>query len=377
MIMNIQNYQKRLWAKIDCDALTYNYHQMGSCVCSVVKANAYGHGAVQISRVLEKNGSAYFAVSNIEEAIQLRKAGIRVPILILGFTPIDCVALLHEYHIFQTIYNLDYAKQLSRECEKQNINVYAHLKIDTGMGRIGFRYHENEDEMDQALEACGLQGLIVVGIFTHFAIADEGINSFTQKQFEYFGKACDFLESNGVSFAVKHCSNSAAIIDYPSFNMDMVRAGLSLYGINPTLNSKVRLKPVLSLWSVVSNVKRIKKGDSISYGRTFVATNDMMVVTIPVGYADGFWRSNQGRCVYINGSYCKIIGRVCMDQIMVECENVKMGDLVEIYGEHISIEDVAKYNNTIPYEILCSIGERVPRVYFEKGRIIEIVDKLI
>ena len=369
--------QKRLWAEINLDNALFNFKTIDKPVCCVIKANAYGHGSIQLARLYENAGASYFAVSNIEEAIQLRNAGIKKPILILGFTPVDCVNDLAKYDIEQTVYNSEYANELNERASLAKVKIKIHIKIDSGMGRIGFQFHEGINELPKALASCKYHYLIPHGIFTHFAISDEGINRFTQKQYNYFIEACRYFENNGIHFAVKHCSNSAAIIDYPDYHLDMVRAGISLYGINPTPNKSVKLKQVLSLWSVVSNVKTIRKGDSVSYGRTFIADKDMTVATIPVGYADGFWRSNQGFYVYLNNEYCRIIGRVCMDQIMVECNNAKMGDLVEIYGEHLPIEETAKHNKTIPYEILCSIGERVPRVYKKNGTIIEIIDKLI
>lgn len=377
MHKEVFNYQKRIWAIVNLDYLEHNYSLIKKRkTCCVVKANAYGHGSIQIAKTLEKSGASYFAVSNIEEAIQLRNAHIETPILVLGYSPVECVDILFKYKIDQAVFNYEYAQSLNMHCVEKNIKIRIHLKIDTGMGRIGFQFHGSSNELNQALLSCNLSNLIPTGIFTHFAIADEGINDFTSDQFRWFSEACCFLEDNGVSFQIRHCSNSAAIIDYPKYELDMVRAGISLYGINPTKRS-IELKPILSLWSVVSNVKTIHKGDSVSYGRTYIAQKEMVVATIPVGYADGFWRSNQGHHVYINGEFCEIIGRVCMDQIIVKCKKAKIGDLVEIYGEHIPVVDVAKYNNTIPYEILCSIGERVPRIYVKNGEIIEIMDKLV
>ena len=373
----LADLQKRAWAQIDLDSIQHNFLSVKCKTCCVVKANAYGHGAVQLSKLFESLGATYLAVSNIEEAIQLRKANITLPILILGYTPVKCAKKLAQYDLEQTIYNIQYANDLNERALSDNVRIKVHIKIDTGMGRIGFQYHDGVDELELAYESAKKEQLTTIGIFTHFAISDEGDNAFTRKQFDYFSKAIVYLEKRGLSFKVKHCSNSAAIIDYPEFHLDMVRAGLSLYGINPTRNKKVSLSPALSLWSVVSNVKTIRKGDSVSYGRTFVADNDMQIATIPIGYADGFWRSNQGSRVYLNGEYCKIIGRVCMDQIMIECKNAKIGDLVEIYGQHVTVEEVAEHNGTIPYEVLCSIGERVPRVYVKNGEIVEVVDRLI
>lgn len=373
----LMNIQKRLWAEVNINNIIFNLKTINKPVCCVVKANAYGHGAISLARIYEKCGVNYFAVSNIEEAIQLRNAGIKSHILILGYTPVKCAKQLAQFNLEQTVYNVDYASALSKQAFDSDVFINIHLKIDTGMGRIGFQFHNGINELSFAYEAACQPRLNTIGIFTHFAISDEGVNNYTKEQFKFFTSAITYLEDRGIKFQVKHCSNSAAIIDYPEYHLDFVRAGLSLYGINPTKNKNVVLKPALSLWSVVSNVKIVRKGDSISYGRTFIADRDMQIATIPIGYADGFWRSNQGNCVFINGEYCRIVGRVCMDQIMVECNNAKIGDLVEIYGEHITIEKVASYNHTIPYEILCAIGERVPRVYIKDRQVVEIVDKLI
>lgn len=375
--MELLNKQKRLWAEIDLDAIDHNFDILPKPICCVVKANAYGHGAVQLAKEYEKLKADYLAVSNIEEAIQIRNAGIKTPILILGYTPPHCVHDLEKFNITQCLYSFEYANVLSKECSAQNKFIKCHLKIDTGMGRIGFQYHDGVNELEDAYKSSILPGIRIEGIFMHFAIADEGQNKFTFMQKKYFVEAIEELESRGIVFQIKHCSNSAATLDYQDFKMDMVRAGIILYGINPTSNKKNDLKPALSLWSVVSNVKKIRKGDSVSYGRTFIADRDMTIATVPVGYADGFLRSNSGSNVFINGKTCPIVGRVCMDQIMVACEDAKLDDLVEVYGPHISVDYVAKYNNTIPYEILCAIGERVPRVYKRDGKIVEIQDKLL
>lgn len=375
--MQLSNKQKRLWAEIDLDAIDYNFSVMPKPICCVVKANAYGHGSIQLAKEYEKLGADYLAVSNIEEAIQIRNSGVHVPILVLGYTPPTCACDLEKYSITQCVYSFDYALELSNECVKQNKNIKCHLKIDTGMGRIGFQFHDGVDELKEAFDASLLPGFYFEGIFTHFAIADEQQDDgFTNKQANYFLEAIETLENLGLHFKIKHCSNSAAVLKYPELRFDMVRAGIALYGINPLPESSFVLKPALSLWSVVSNVKTIRKGDSISYGRSFVAKKDLKVATIPLGYADGFWRSNFGRNVYINGKYCQIIGKICMDQIMVACDDAKIGDLVEVYGPHIPICDVACYNNSISYEVLCSIGERVPRVYKSNGKIVEVLDKL-
>ena len=244
------------------------------------------------------------------------------------------------------------------------------------MGRIGFQFHDKHNELDEALKACKLDCLIPYGIFMHFAISDEGINDFTNKQYENYINAVKFLEDSGIDFAIHHVSNSGAILDYPLFRLDMVRAGIILYGYNASPYEH-KLKPALSLKSVVSHVKVINKGDSVSYGRTFIAKEDTRVATIPIGYADGFYRSNTGSFVIINGEKCKIIGRVCMDQMMVISNTAQVGDEVTVIGKGIEADDIAKYNHTISYEVLCSIGERVPRIYVYDGEIVSIRDNLL
>lgn len=377
--MDILSLQKRVWAEIDLDCIDFNYRTIGFPTCCVIKANAYGHGAVQLARRYEELAAPYLAVSNIEEALQLRRNGISTPILVLGYTSPFCAKELYENNIEQCVYSLDYANELSSAAVRlgPDVKIKCHIKIDTGMGRLGFQYHDGKDELGDIIRIRSLRGLVLFGVFTHFAVADEGENDFTRAQYSSFTSAIGTLESQNVRFSIKHCCNSAAIIDYSEYHLDMVRAGLILYGINPTKNESIVLKPALSLWSVVSHVKVVEKGDSISYGRSFISKRKTRVATIPIGYADGFWRSNQGRNVYINGEFCRIIGRVCMDQIMVESRTAMFGDLVEIYGPHLPIKDAAKENHTIPYELMCSIGERVPRVYKDGGEIIEVVDKLI
>ena len=375
--MEISLTQKRLWAIINLDNATHNFNLIKHPLCCVVKANAYGHGAVPLAKLYEKLGAVFLAVSNIEEAIQLRNSGIKKPIIILGYTPVECAKILYKYNIDQAVYNYQYAEELNKKCISEGIVINIHLKIDTGMGRIGFQYHHKHNELGSALSVCGFSNLNHVGIFTHFSNSDSISDDYTKKQFNCFREAVDFFKSNNIIFKYIHCSNSAALINYPQYCCDMVRAGLVLYGIAPVCKTSFDLKPVLSLYSVVSNVKKINKGDSISYGKTFIAKKDIVVATLPIGYADGFWRSNQNGFVYLNNKRCKIIGRVCMDQIMVECDNANIGDLAEIYGEHISIYEAAERNNTIPYEILCSISARVPRVYIKKGKIVEIIDKIL
>lgn len=360
--------QQRTWAEIDLEAVRSNYKEIRACVrpeakiCCIVKANAYGHGAVRLAEEYEKLGADWFAVSSIEEALPLRSAGITKPILILGYTPVEAADLLISQNISQCIYSLEYAKALS---EKAAGPIKIHIKLDTGMRRIGFR------DAAEAKEACSLPNLVPEGVFTHFASADEGDGGreFTKLQYERFMKA---VREIGVDFEIKHVCNSAGILDYPEYHLDMVRAGIILYGLEPSedVKHKIRLVPAMTLRSVVSQVKTIRKGDVVSYGRTFTAPADMTVATIPAGYADGYWRSNSenGSKIIVNGVPCRILGRVCMDQLMVDAGEVRdlsfgEGSDVELFGKRITADTLAANNRTINYEILCGVGARVPRLY--------------
>ena len=375
--MEIKNIERRVIAEINLNALEENFKKIKGPVCCVVKADAYGHGAVEVSKFLEKLGASYLAVSNIEEAIEIRNGGVKMPIVILGYTPTDCALELSRYDIDQCVYSLDFAKALNENAKKNNVKIKIHIKIDTGMGRIGFQYHDNHNELPEALEACHLPNLIPYGIYMHFAKSDEGINDYTKKQYKCFTGAISYLEENGIKFNVHHCANSGAILDYQDYHLDMVRAGVILYGVNPS-PLEHHFKYVLTLKSRISHIKTVFKGDSISYNGLFVAERDTKIATIPVGYADGFCRESTGTYVLINGKKSTVIGRICMDQMMVLVgDDAKVGDEVIIYGEGVTVDYTAKYNKTSPYKVLCDIGRRVPRVYKYNGEIIAIRDDLI
>ena len=300
-MLKLQPFQKRTWANIDLDAAEHNYHLIRdrlnprTKLCCVVKANGYGHGAVILSKLYEELGADYLAVSNIEEAIQLRKENISLPILILGYTDPRCAFQLADQKITQCVFSYDYGKSLSENAEEQNVNVKIHIKIDSGMGRIGFRCLE--DDLEKALEVCNLPNLKVEGIFTHFASADEGDSGkeYTIAQFYKFMNAISYLENNGIRFEIRHCANSAGIFDYPEMILDMVRAGIVLYGLQPSdiLINPGNLLPVLTLQTIVDHIKTVHPGDCISYGRDFKAEKDLKVATIPIGYADGLWRDRK------------------------------------------------------------------------------------
>ena len=390
--MEIQLIPKRTRAEIDLDAVKSNFlavkaHIGNAKICCVVKANAYGHGAVRLSRVYESLGADFLAVSGIEEALQLRNANIRLPILILGYTDPACAALLSDQNISQCVFSKAYGEALADCAADQGVRVKIHIKLDTGMGRIGFLCN-GQDELADALQICRQPTLIPEGIFTHFSSASDGEEGevFTKRQLSAFDRAISYFAQNSVHFTIRHAANSGATMDYPTAHFDMVRVGILLYGYPPSdeLQQHLSLKPILKLKTTVVHVKKIKKGDTVGYSRSFLADRDMTVATVPIGYADGFWRSNrqESPLVEVCGSAAPIVGGVCMDQCVIDVSgisDVSVGTSVTVYGEQLynAIPAIAERNQTIPYEILCSIGERVPRIYFENGHAVEIVDNLL
>lgn len=390
---------RRTWAEIDLDAVKQNFQAVrravnpNAKVCCVVKADAYGHGAVRMAQEYEALGADWFAVSNLEEALQLRLSGIGKPILVLGFTPAEQAKALAEHHISQCVYSSDYAEGLSRYAQEAGVTVKIHVKIDTGMSRLGFYFQDiNRDEatVQEVKTACTLPGLYPEGIFTHFAVSDGGKDgdAFTMRQFGCFKEMIEALLREDVEFEVRHCANSAAIFDYPLSHLDMVRAGIVIYGLSPSgeLRNHPALSPALSLRSVVSHVKTVKPGATVSYGRDFAADREMKIATVPVGYADGYPRrlSPGGAQVLIHGRRCPILGRICMDQLMADVshlDGVKIGDPVTLIGrdgeEELTADQLAAWEGTINYEVVCALSKRVPRVYLKGGKIDSIYNQLI
>ena len=383
----MNNFWKRLWTEINLDNLIHNFKCVRSClsadskVCCVVKANAYGHHAPRVSRALADAGADWFAVSNIEEALQLRNEGIRQPIVILGYTPAECAPVLSQNDISQCVYSLEYATELSECALARGCAVKAHIKVDTGMGRIGYQYSEDMSAVEEIAASCALGGIIPEGIFTHFAVSDCGEKGkdFTYSQYRKFCDIVEALQNIGITFEYKHCSNSAAAIDYPEFRMNMVRLGIILYGLMPsqTTKSVLDLKPVMSLKTVISHVKTVRTGATISYGSDFVADRAMRIATVPMGYADGFWRSNgkNSTALLVRGKKAPIVGRICMDQLMLDVsdiDGVEMGDEVTVFGDAElvnTVDELARNNGTINYEIICSVGKRVPRVFIKDSKV--------
>ncbi len=387
----MSNFLKRTWVEVNLDNLEHNYNYIRSKLnektkyMAVVKADAYGYGAKVVPSFLEYLGADFFAVSNIDEALQLREFGITKPILILGYTPTELVKVLAENDISQAVIDMAYASSLAKSAEKENVKIKVHIKIDTGMSRLGFFYHsaDNDASLTDVAKVLDTEHLVKEGIFTHFATSDldndeAGIH--TKKQFELFMECIKKLENKGVSFKLRHCANSAATLNNPEYQLDMVRPGIIMYGLNPSKHfDKFDLKPAFKLKSIVSMIKTIQKDTTVSYGKTFVAQKEMKVATIPVGYADGYPRSlsNKGY-IMINGKKAKILGRVCMDQMIVDItdiDNVKVGQNVLLFGDKdLTIDDFSALCQTINYETVCVIGKRVPRVYFRDGKETQVVD---
>lgn len=305
------NMVKRTWAEISLNAIEHNYNVIrnkvadDTKVCCVIKADGYGHGAVELSQVYEKLGADFFAVSNIDEGIEIRKSGSKLPIVILGYTPVSEAENLAEYDISQAVFSLEYAKELSEKCVEEDCICKMHIKVDSGMSRIGFMCQEfprDEYSIEEICEACCLPNLEVEGLFTHFCVSDEDAEGreFTNKQYENFIHVRDSLKKRGVDISVVHCSNSGAIEDYPETCCDMVRAGIILYGLAPSskLADRLDLVPAMTLKTVVAFVKEVQKGATISYGRTFTADRKMKIATVPIGYADGFIRQNAKDIVF-------------------------------------------------------------------------------
>ncbi|WP_278419870.1 alanine racemase [Ruminococcus bromii] len=391
------NMVKRTWAEISLNAIEHNYNVIrnkvadDTKVCCVIKADGYGHGAVELSQIYEKLGADFFAVSNIDEGIEIRKSGSKLPIVILGYTPISEAKNLAAYNISQAVFSLEYAKELSEKCVEEDCICKMHIKVDSGMSRIGFMCQEfprDEYSIEEICEACCLPNLEVEGLFTHFCVSDEDAEGreFTNKQYENFIHVRDSLKKRGVDISVVHCSNSGAIEDYPETCCDMVRAGIILYGLAPSskLADRLDLVPAMTLKTVVAFVKEVQKGATISYGRTFTADRKMKIATVPIGYADGFIRQNaKDGYMMVNGKKAKIVGRICMDQTMLDVtdiEDVKTGDEVVVFGTgengEPTADSLAENTGTINYETVCLVGKRVPRIYIKDGKIENVMYKL-
>lgn len=377
---------------MDLDALSHNMREIrrlsdkDALVTAVIKADGYGHGAKKIAQTLLDNGADRFAVAVLDEGIELRKAGFEVPILILGFTDEERSEEIISYNLEQAVYSWDLAEEISKEAVRQKKIAKIHIKVDTGMGRIGLK--PDKDSVQLIKKISRLPNIVIEGIFTHFAVADTLDKAYTEGQFEKFRWICQELEKENVRINLKHCGNSATIIDLPGMHLNMVRAGIILYGLKPSdevMLDKIELKQVMSLKVRISHVKEIEAGQSVSYGRKFIASKRSKIASLPIGYADGFTRMLSGKAeALVKGCRVPVVGRICMDQCMIDVtgiEDVKVGDEVVLFGKQgegfISIDELAEKLDTINYEIVCMIGKRVPRVYIKNGKVVDVHNYLI
>jgi alanine racemase len=376
----MNDLQKRTWAEISLANIRHNYEAIraalpaGCRFLGVVKADAYGHGALPVSRLLQDAGADYLAVSCLDEAMELRRGGIRMPVLILGHTPPEYTELLIDQNITQTVSALAKAREYSAAAAALGKTLKVHLKLDTGMSRLGFLcagdYYEKG--VENVIASCKLPNLESEGVYTHFAVSDEDgkeNEAYTREQFRLFCAVIDAArERGGVEFAIRHCANSGAVLHYPEMALDMVRPGLLLYGYGD--NGQLGLRPCMRLVTTVSTIKHYEAGTSVSYGRHFVTGRHTRMGVLAIGYADGLPRILSNRCsFYTVGGMAPQRGNICMDMCMAdltELPQVDVGSEVEIFGEHNSVEELAAAAGTISYELLCAVSKRVPRVYGEE-----------
>lgn len=372
------NALQRAWAEIDLAAVRHNYetichHLSPGCRCmAVVKADAYGHGAPEVAAELASAGADFFGVSNLNEALQLRESGISAPILIFTYTPPEHAATLAINNITQAVLDGDYANRLEQAAAAAGVTVRVHIKLDTGMTRVGFFCQDESNlPIDEIVRVCSLPHLEAEGVLTHFAVADEQQgDTVTHRQFCRFTKTLDALKARGITFKLRHCCNSAAALRFPEMHLDMVRAGIGLYGASPSpeTNGTVLLRPTMILKTVIAQIKTVPAATAISYGHTFTCERPMTIATIPIGYADGLRRCASGNFnVAVNGHLAPNVGRVCMDQCLVDVTaipDVHEGMTVTVFGaDGITIDEYAAWCQTIAYESLCGIAKRIPRVY--------------
>jgi alanine racemase len=380
-----------VWVEINLDSLRHNIEAIreivpaGSMMMTVVKANAYGHGAVESSQVFLENGADSLAVATLSEAIELRRAGITAPILILGYTSPEQVGSILRWSVTPTVYTVEVAETLSRAADELGVTADIHIKVDTGLGRIGFQ--TDESSLTTIGEINQLPNINIEGIFTHFALADSKDKRYTVKQFNTFKSFLDTLTERGISIPIKHASNSAAIMDLPEYSLDMVRPGCILYGVYPSGDAprdRLVLKPAMAFKTRITHVKTVPPGTGISYGLTYTTGGESIIGSLSVGYADGYSRALSNRAeVGVGGARAPVIGRVCMDQTMVDLTDLKApvrGSTVSLFGDGLSgepsVQDIAGWMGSIPDEVVSGIARRVPRVYTSQGKVVKVVDYL-
>ncbi|WHY00102.1 alanine racemase [Neobacillus sp. DY30] len=374
----IQQSYRDTWAEVSLAAIKHNTNQfkkyIGSYVnlMAVVKADGYGHGAVPVAKAALEAGADYLAVAILDEAIELREAGFTQPILVLGYTPTRSIRHAIIFGVDITVFSEDVLDEVITQSEELQKNVSIHLKIDTGMTRIGVQ--TREEALELAMKALESPFITVKGIFTHFANADSEDPSYTLQQFERFRSVTSFLEDNDISIPLKHCCNTAATMNFPEMHLDMVRIGIGLYGLYPDAALKehrISLQQAMTLKTKIAGIKKVGKAQPISYGCTYTPSTERIIATLPIGYADGLSRqlSNCGQFL-VHGQKVLVAGRVCMDQTMIDVTSVpscQQGDEVIIFGGNHevfqSVDEIALLMGTINYEVVCLIGKRVPRIY--------------
>ncbi len=385
--------ENRTWAEINLDALAHNMREIrritnpDAQIMAVVKADAYGHGVKECSGALLENGADRLGIATLYEGIELRRLYPDVPILILGSSMESEAEELVKYDITPNVYTYSMAKAMSDAGVKLNKTVKVHIKLDTGMTRIGFYVNDsdNSNVIDEIAEISKLPMLEIEGIFSHFSTSDEADREYTHLQFKRFMSVCDELSARGINIPIKHICNSAGIIMYPEYHLDMVRPGVILYGMYPSDDvdkTRLDLKYVMSLKSAVTCVKDIEPGRGVSYGKEYIADGAARLATVPVGYADGYFRQLAKKAkIAIGGKLFPIAGRICMDQCMIDVtgvNNIKRGDEALIFGDGaVTVDDIAKWMDTINYEIVCMLSRRIPRVYKSGGNTISVVEYLL
>ena len=380
---------KRAWAEINLDGLAHNMQQIKEIVGSktkvmgVIKADAYGHGDILVAKQLAESGVDWLGVSNLVEALGVRSSGIITPILIFGPTPIKFAELLTKNNISQIVHSLEYAKELSEAAQALNIKIKCHIKIETGMNRLGFRV-STKLEYEELLKVYSLPNLEFEGILTHFSSADQITQEavcYTNEQFKTFMAVCDFLKDKGIEVGLRHCCNSSGTVNFKHMHLDMVRPGIILYGLPEKQWDDGRTWiPVMTLKSVITSIKSLPANQFVSYERTYKTTKPTKIGVVSISYADGL-RRNLSNCakVLCENKLVPIIGNICMDQMMIDltdCKNANVGDEVTIFGDHsvCNVNVLAKEAGAITNEIVCELGRRVSRVYFKNGLEYKFID---
>ncbi len=384
----MHNMPDRAWVEINLDAIAHNLIQIRQHlgekvkINGVIKADGYGHGAIMTAGVLCENGIDMLSVATLDEAVQLRTMKINVPLLVLGYTQVERIDEIIENNITVTIFDYELAVKLSDAAVVKNCRIKTHIKIDTGMNRIGFKY---TDEVS-IFEAFKLPGIEIEGIFTHFSTSDEEDREYTNLQFDRFKKLLDSLKAKGINAGICHASNSGGTLLHTDKSLDMVRTGLLLYGLYPSDNSKnnngPNLESAMTFKAKIIKVKTLEKGEHVSYGNNYITGRKSRIATISCGYADGYSRVLSGKTsVIINGMEAPIVGNICMDMCMADVTDIvgpiNAGDDATMFNGQITADDIASMTGTIVYEIVCRIGMRIPRVYFRDGKIVKVTNYLL